>query len=236
MLSFAAAGGICSVTSALWSVHGILQARILEWVAIPWSSRPRDWTWVSCIAGRFFTIWATRETLIKCRLHLRLIMWKLFKVLLGRGYCLSWFSHIYLGKEGRQLDSGEIQKLERESLKVWTVFFFWLGKYALLVFDVPKRSLQQGVKVGCGLVPSEIQWEAEGRQWMKRCGKCSFQILLIPPRRAPALTFTLGLIIAFGESLKAFGVTILIKSESPACARHSEALLLVVTGEKWNVK
>ena len=47
------------------SVHGILQARILEWVAISFSrgfSPPRDWTWVSCIAGRFFTIWATRET------------------------------------------------------------------------------------------------------------------------------------------------------------------------------
>ena len=46
------------------SVSGILQARILEWVAIPFSrgsSQPRDWTWVSCIAGRFFTIWATRE-------------------------------------------------------------------------------------------------------------------------------------------------------------------------------
>ena len=43
------------------SVHGILQARILEWVAIPFcrgSSWPRDQTWVSCIAGRFFTIWA----------------------------------------------------------------------------------------------------------------------------------------------------------------------------------
>ena len=40
------------------SVHGILQARILEWVAIPFSrgsSWPRDWTCVSCIAGRFFT-------------------------------------------------------------------------------------------------------------------------------------------------------------------------------------
>ena len=39
----------------------ILQARILEWVAVPFSrgsSPPRDWTWVSCIAGRFFTIWA----------------------------------------------------------------------------------------------------------------------------------------------------------------------------------
>ena len=46
------------------SVHGILQARILEWVAIPFSrgsSQPRDQTLVSCIAGRFFTIWATRE-------------------------------------------------------------------------------------------------------------------------------------------------------------------------------
>ena len=44
------------------SVHGILQARILEWVVIPFSrrsSQPRDWTWVSCIAGKFFTIWAT---------------------------------------------------------------------------------------------------------------------------------------------------------------------------------
>ena len=40
------------------SVHGILQARILEWVAISFSrgsSQPRDRTQVSCIAGRFFT-------------------------------------------------------------------------------------------------------------------------------------------------------------------------------------
>ena len=40
------------------SVHGILQARILEWVAIPssrGSSRLKDWTWVCCIAGGFFT-------------------------------------------------------------------------------------------------------------------------------------------------------------------------------------
>ena len=39
-------------------VHGILQARILEWVAFPFSrgsSQPRDWTQVSCIAGGFFT-------------------------------------------------------------------------------------------------------------------------------------------------------------------------------------
>ena len=44
--------------------RGILQARILEWVAIPFfrgSSQPRDQIQVSCIAGTFFTIWATRE-------------------------------------------------------------------------------------------------------------------------------------------------------------------------------
>ena len=46
------------------SVHEILQARILEWVAIPFSrrsSRPRDQTQASCIAGRFFMVWVTRE-------------------------------------------------------------------------------------------------------------------------------------------------------------------------------
>ena len=46
------------------SVHGILQARVLEWIAIPFSrgsSLPRDWTQVSCIAGKRFTTWAIRE-------------------------------------------------------------------------------------------------------------------------------------------------------------------------------
>ena len=46
------------------SLHGILQARVLEWVAISFSrgsSQPRDWTWVSRIAGRRFNLWATGE-------------------------------------------------------------------------------------------------------------------------------------------------------------------------------
>ena len=44
------------------SIHRIFQARVLEWIAISFSrgsSWPRDRTWVSCIAGRCFTIWAT---------------------------------------------------------------------------------------------------------------------------------------------------------------------------------
>ena len=49
------------------SVPGILQARILEWVAYPFSrgsSQPRNWTGVSCIIGRFFTNWAPRDALL----------------------------------------------------------------------------------------------------------------------------------------------------------------------------
>ena len=46
------------------TVHRILQATILEWVAFPFSrgsSQLRDWTQVSHIAGGFLTSWATRE-------------------------------------------------------------------------------------------------------------------------------------------------------------------------------
>ena len=66
------------------SVHGILQARMLEWVAIPFSRgsyQPRDWTWVSCIAGRLFTIWTTREVR-------------------GRGGCVDTIQSITIFKHG----------------------------------------------------------------------------------------------------------------------------------------
>ena len=63
----------CSLPGS--SVHGILQARILEWVALPFargSSQPKDGTQISCFAGRFFTVWATREALksLSCALNL----------------------------------------------------------------------------------------------------------------------------------------------------------------------
>ena len=61
----------CSQSSSITSqsvteeaIHGILQARTREWVAISFfrgSSQPRHQTQVSCIAGGIFTIWATRE-------------------------------------------------------------------------------------------------------------------------------------------------------------------------------
>ena len=59
-----------------WAVQSMefFQARILEWVTVPFSrksSQPRDWTQVSRIAGGFFTIWATREALwTQCLAHI----------------------------------------------------------------------------------------------------------------------------------------------------------------------
>ena len=59
------------------SVHGIFQARVLEWVAIFFSrgsSQPRDRTWVSHIVSRRFTHWATREVMnIYFNLNFKLI-------------------------------------------------------------------------------------------------------------------------------------------------------------------
>ena len=54
------------------SVLGIFQARILEWVAISFSresSQPRDWTQVSCTAGRLFTDWSMRENQTQISRH-----------------------------------------------------------------------------------------------------------------------------------------------------------------------
>ena len=69
------------------SVHGILQARILEWVAIPFSrrsSQSRDWTQVSCITGRF---WATREVLALIKLFRQV---NLFFSVVGKIVEFSW--------------------------------------------------------------------------------------------------------------------------------------------------
>ena len=63
----------CSLPDSF--LHEILQARILVWILNPFSresSWPRDQTWVSCIAGRLFTIWATREAHERKTLHVGL--------------------------------------------------------------------------------------------------------------------------------------------------------------------
>ena len=69
----------CSLPGS--SFHGIFQARIPEWVAISFSrrsSQPRDWIWVSRIAGKHFIIWATREVSKITEVEIKLKMyWKI---------------------------------------------------------------------------------------------------------------------------------------------------------------
>ena len=88
----------------VFSVHGILQARTLEWVGIPFSrgsSPPRDWTQASYIAGRVFTIWATRELNSITQIKLRrqpLILW------------ISWgLGHIYFQRYDKRTIKGHSQ-------------------------------------------------------------------------------------------------------------------------------
>ena len=67
----------CGLSPPGSSVRGILQARILEWVVMSssrGSSQPRDWTQVSCVAGVFFTIWATREGLKVAFVYLNILI------------------------------------------------------------------------------------------------------------------------------------------------------------------
>ena len=73
------------------SVQGISQARILEWVAISFSrgsSWPRDWTSVSPTAGRFFTVWGTRETLIHNSVLIQMV--RQLKLLIMLSDLASW--------------------------------------------------------------------------------------------------------------------------------------------------
>ena len=83
------------------SVHEILQAKVLEWVAIPFSrrsSQPRDWTWVSCIAGRFLT------TEPPCN-YIKLIA---YFIILGKSDVTSKCKFLYLAQEAIRLFSARI--------------------------------------------------------------------------------------------------------------------------------
>ena len=88
-------------------VHGVFQARILEWVAIffsRWSSQPRDRTLVSRLAGRLFTLWANRESLGWT--FSKILEYKLAAPVLQLYLCL-WLKYLWSGyrmcKRGRDL-------------------------------------------------------------------------------------------------------------------------------------
>ena len=86
------------------SVHGISQARILQWVAVSFSrgsSWSRDWTQVSCIAGGFFTVWTTIWAIL---------MW--IHVSINHDKCCEgrpWWSKSWLCRDGIEEGDGTSQ-------------------------------------------------------------------------------------------------------------------------------
>ena len=87
IISFALSCSVVSDSLQMpgFSVYGIFQARILEWVAMPssrGSSQSRNQTQVSHIAGRFFTIWATRDAIWN---YFKNIVWDLLMVVKWSG-------------------------------------------------------------------------------------------------------------------------------------------------------
>ena len=96
------------------SVCGILQARKLERVAIPFSRgsyRPRDQAQISLIAGRFFTIWAAREAL-RAESSITFLTFNVIVmqhvawacIVMSKGQSVVWFESIGLGFRGRVND------------------------------------------------------------------------------------------------------------------------------------
>ena len=76
-----------------YTIHGILQARILKWVAFPFSrgsSQPRDRTQVTHVAGGFFTSWATRDVQDSSWRQMSKRLLSLSQLLLGSDWWIDW--------------------------------------------------------------------------------------------------------------------------------------------------
>ena len=106
-----------------YTINVILQARILEWVAVSissGSSQPRDWTQVTHIAGGFFTSWATRETFLFRRyVHLCYILdstcnWYHMMFLFFFRTYFPWYGNLYI----------------HPCCCIWHYFILFLGEYS----------------------------------------------------------------------------------------------------------
>ena len=121
------------------SVYEILEVRILEWVAISFfreSSQLRNQTWVSCIAGRFFTIWATRETpRMTCPATNWKVSWLIFWLVLNQPVWLiivtkmNYFSKVSLRRLSKSWD------LESPRVAVWLMTVTDMGSAFIMHRD-----------------------------------------------------------------------------------------------------
>ena len=107
-----------------YAVHGILQARILEWVAVPFSRgsfQPSDRTQVSRIAGEFFTSWVTREAHAYWSGCLSLLQWIFMTWNRTRVSCIA----------GRFFTSWATREAHFILFLIWviSIFIFYLGQF-----------------------------------------------------------------------------------------------------------
>ena len=120
-----------------YTVHGILQARILEWIAFPFSRsspQPRDRTHVSCIAGKFFTSWAiTSWTNLKLIFYGLLNIKKNFKneywKYYYKAYMLLFLKHFLLLHSRVALSLSHFNEHEQ-----WVILMFLFFKLILFIY------------------------------------------------------------------------------------------------------
>ena len=129
------------------SVYGILQARILESVTRSFSrksSQPRGWTRVSCMAGRFFTVWAIREALCSCKPPDK----------------SQWNWHVWGWDIGR-VDRDVLKSGVRRSLGLWYVRT--QGAHPCMCIGLLPSSISVALPV-----PTFIPFQTDGYPWRMR--------------------------------------------------------------------
>ena len=133
----------CSLPGS--SVNEIFQARILEWAAISFSrgsSQPRDRTQVSCIVGRRFTVWATREAFDFYSHNLNVSCFKGYTLdNLGKGEVLM-LSRLFATPRTAAHQAPLSMQFSRQE--------YWSG----LPFPTPGDLLHQGIKSESSVSPA----------------------------------------------------------------------------------
>ena len=156
-----------------YTIHGILQARIQEWVAFPifrGSSQPRDWTKVSLTVGRFFTSWAAREAQVIIKEKLNNIQLSCMQMKF-----IEWVT---------QADCHRILKA-REIIRIWGVLKCFCSKFSkpgfsntwTVNFQIFKLVLEKAEEAEIKLPISTGSWK---KQEISR--KTSISALLITPK------------------------------------------------------
>ena len=174
------------------SVPGILQARILEWVAIPFSSGsswPRDRTRVSSIAGGFFTSWATREA------HIMSGTWQKFNRQLILPFVIIpavstvpqlWEAREWSGNEGGLLRWGFQEELDFETCFKRKEAVYWKKRKERPIVEM---------KVACGRLDVAVVVQSLSHVWLCDPMDCSTPGSFVPhhlPEVAQTLVHWVG--------------------------------------------